>query len=86
MHADDGQRRLHSGGRLGDKGVNPHLETLGQGHTYPLRPGRIDTQSLEPARLEWRGHGSHQMISATLAFRPDPIPMQRTRSPAAISD
>ena len=49
------------------------------------RPGRFDTEALEASRSERGRCGSHQMISATLAFRPDPIPMQRTRSPGAIS-
>ena len=66
--------------------MNLDLGAVGERDRRALRPRRIDTQSLEQARLEWRGHGSHQMISATLAFRPDPIPMQSTRSPAAISD
>ena len=46
------------------------------------RPGRLDTEPLEPPRIERGRREAHQMISATLALRPEPMPMQSTRSPA----
>ena len=83
VHADDGQRRVEPVGRRAIEGVHPR-DTVGERHREASRPGRLDSQAPESPRIE-PGPRGHQMISATLALRPDPMPMQRTRSPAEIS-
>ncbi len=84
MDADDGQRRPAPVVRGGVERVHPQPPAAGKGNGDLPRPDRLDAQALEPPSSERGPTGAHQMISAALAFRPDPIPRQRTRWPGSI--
>ena len=87
VHADDRQRRRSRPRRRGDRarGRRPRAPSRERDpRRSATRPDRYPVARTGPHRTRPE-HGSHQMISATLAFRPDPMPMQSTRSPAAIS-